>query len=140
MEAADSDQSVQSDQIVQRVRERARERSDGRLPRLVRFSGFVDVEAAEEDGHVRLIDPDDFAHVIEIPRSAIHYQWPDDPALTPADGSSLWIDYDADCRHLVPDTGEPASFLAGEIAEGAYGVLLDANARPTCTRWRSFSR
>jgi hypothetical protein len=132
MSDAEGDQPIRPDRIVDRWRGGSTE-----PPRLIRFDGFVGGET--EDGRVLLYDPDDSSHVIQIPRNAIRVIEPEDPALTPVQGTALWIDPDAECLHIVPDVG-PESFLAGEIAQGAYGLLLDESGILKCDKWKSFSK
>jgi hypothetical protein len=135
MGASEGGEPTRQDRIFERMRE---DTERGGPARFVRFVGLVGEETA--DGYVRLYDPEDSGHVIEIPRNAIRIIEPTDPALTPIDGTSLWIDPRAECRHIVPDVGNLESFLAGEIAEGAYGLLIDDSGILRCHRWKSFSR
>jgi hypothetical protein len=132
---ADGDgQSIRPDHIVARWRGDAER---GEPPHLVRFEGFV---GDTEDGYVSLYDTDDSSHVIRIQQAAIKAVEPLDPALTTPFGTSLWVDPEGQCLHLVPGGVTPESFLAGAIAEGAYGLLLDESGILRCRKWKSFSR
>jgi hypothetical protein len=119
MEAARGDSTIRPDHILRG----APRDPEGRLRPLVRFQALVD-EDAEREGHVRVVDPRDLGHWIEVPRNQVLFWWPEDPDLTPSQGTSLWIERDAVCRHR-PVEGQPDALLAGAIADLGYGIALE---------------